>query len=168
MNLDHMAVELRAAMDAEPPALETLYAPDRLPEVREEIAALEDELDVAWPGWRRREPFNHLADQPLVFVKLRLKRLDLLRHGRADWGMRVVRIEGKLPVVVPVRPTRSRREIAQVAQIWEAPASPSILAERLGVPLADVENAIAEVRDRGERVTRRAIRMALRGARAVA
>jgi hypothetical protein len=104
---------------------------DRIPgltaEQISEAAALREELDNIWPGWRQSKPFAHLPFDYMARLKFCLKRLSLLTGegagkaadfgfgGRAPvagpqptWGVKIQTIqkEGQpFPIALPVQPT---------------------------------------------------------------
>lgn len=145
---------LAAAMSAPAPALATRYPPEQLAEVREEIAALEHELDIGHPGWRDRRPFHAAPDNLKGWIKLRLKRLDLLHDGHADWGVLLSR-SGTAILAVAVPPA------VGAGEVYDQPISVSIYAEQARRSATDVEEAMQALRRAGRRVTRRALASAL-------
>ena len=67
------------------------------PHLAAKILNLQTELDAIWPGWRKKQRFDHLGeggDQAGYDLKARikwcLKRLSLLEEGK-DWDVMIAR-----------------------------------------------------------------------------
>ena len=123
------------------------YTPEQIEQYAGELADLEAQLDEHWPGWRKREPF---ATQPLdkiAWIKVRLKRRDLIIHGQGAWGVRVV-YKGDFPYAIPVRPARV--EVTD-RSAYDPHVSVPQLARRFRRRPAEIHAALAkrppEVRD---------------------
>lgn len=149
-----IAETLLAAAKAPPPPLSSVYTPDEIPGVLEELETVEAELDVRHPLWRQPKPF-HLLDRKLRDpIQVLLKRRDLLLHGRRDWG---VYLDDK-GTAHAKRPPRHEHLVTVWLERYSPPVSVTVLAAALDLSLETVEAAIAEARAKGERPTRAWIR----------
>lgn len=81
------------------------YTPEQVVEYAAEVVDLEAQLDEHWKGWRLRQPFaTHPLDK-IGWIKLRLKRRDMILHGHGAWGVHLVH-RNDYPYAIPVRPAR--------------------------------------------------------------
>lgn len=147
MNHDEIVDELvKAQREPEPENWPSQYTPERGEAYAAEVRDLEAELDEGWPGWRKKQPFNELPTDKIAWIKLRLKRRDLIVRGKGDWGVHIVwqqKPAGSWPMAIPIRPPRS----GPPGERFRPIASASMLSKRLGRPLKDVRDALALVPD---------------------
>jgi hypothetical protein len=131
----------------EPRRWQDAYPPDRVAELAEELTELEGELDDGWPTWRRATPFAHLSPEKKRWVRLRLRRRDLIVRGLADtYGIYAPPTGGPCALV---------RQRGTYSLHYDQPISLSLFATRRGLPLAAVEKAAHELRRERLQVTRR-------------
>lgn len=142
-DMDSVRRVLEAAVrEPEPDDWTAAYTPEQLEEYRPELEALEAELDEGWPGWRDKAPFHEQPSAKIAWIKVRLKRRDLIVRGKATWGVRVVDIDGE-PFAVSVKPARVRGDSDAYAPAYSVP----LLARRLGVRGAKIRPHLAELPD---------------------
>lgn len=89
---DEIAQALGRAAGGEPSSSwRRHYDPDTAEQLAGELTQIEAELDdpAGYPQWRDKWPFHDLTPAKAEWIKLRLKRIDLIVHGKAHLGMRV-------------------------------------------------------------------------------
>lgn len=142
--MDDIADELvRAMQQPEPADWSHFYTPEKAAAYGEELGLLEAELDAGWPEWRNKKPFGHLPKDKIAWIKVRLKRRDLIVRGNGAYGVKLV-YKGDMPMAIPVVPRALRGES------FRPVVSVPMLARHLGERVDDVQKALAVVPD-GER-----------------
>ena len=122
------------------------------PHLAAKILTLQTELDAIWPGWRKKQRFDHLGeggDQAGYDLKARikwcLKRLSLLEEGK-DWDVMIARdLRNRSQCYAhPVIPATGDAG----AEPDRDPASPWLPPAKDGEPetFADMERLVATAR----------------------
>ena len=133
---------LVSEMQSPPPDdWETAYTPEAAAQYRIELISLEEQLDQGWPGWRRKEPFGHLDQDKIGWIKKRLKRRDLILRGHGRYGVRLVQRGGdKPPLAVPVIPRGDLR-----SKPYRPLVSVPLLAIELGARPGQIQEALSVI-----------------------
>lgn len=114
------------------------YTPEEGAAYAAEVAEIEAALDEGWPEWRQCAPFGHLPMSKIEWIKVRLKRIDLIKQGKGTWGLRIQRRHDAMSVVVPVQPRGDLRR-----DPYRPIVSVPLLARELGVRPRDVSKALS-------------------------
>jgi hypothetical protein len=120
------------------------YTPDAAEQYAAELADLEDQLDLAWAGWRKSAPFHRETPDKIAWIKARLLRRRLILDGKGDHGVATVRKGGDgIPIAVPVRPARV--EVPRDA--YRPLVTVPLLARRTGLPVQRIQELLPRLPD---------------------